>query len=371
MLGYEYWKESVDAKGGIIVGDDVYRVEFSYLDTESVNNNASTCVKILAETCNFIFGPYGTGANEQAAKAAKEINIPLITASAAGKVVYDTGSPWVCGLLPPASGYLPPVLEIYLKQEPPPKTYVIIASTDGGAQQDASNTENMAKNNGLQNKGSNYGEIPGFRFEKGLINYDFNQNFSINTFTKLAEVLAKDVPDLILVACRPEGQFLVNALQQAKVTPKGLALSVGPSLGSFVGTNIAGGSPWLDNDTTFSFDRWGSAKNFATAFISRYNMKADYISCGGYSCGIVLELALQKAGIVNREKVMDELLKIDTTLSYGPVKINLQPKDGGVGQNLAKKVVPIQLQHKHNPDRIEAIELKEPKDLLYPFKWDQ
>ncbi|GAC1562918.1 MAG: hypothetical protein NVS3B17_16780 [Vulcanimicrobiaceae bacterium] len=60
--GYEFWKDYVNAHGGIKTGGKTYKVDIQYADDET---NAQTSAKLVEkfinqDHVNFILGPYGS-----------------------------------------------------------------------------------------------------------------------------------------------------------------------------------------------------------------------------------------------------------------------------------------------------------------------
>jgi branched-chain amino acid transport system substrate-binding protein len=61
--GYDLWKDTVNAKGGLKVGAKTYKVDVVYYDDESkAPTSARLTEKLLAEDkVAFLFGPYSSG----------------------------------------------------------------------------------------------------------------------------------------------------------------------------------------------------------------------------------------------------------------------------------------------------------------------
>ncbi len=124
---------------------------------------------------------------------------------------------------------------------------------------------------------------------------------------------------------------------------KGIGLSVGPSTPEF---SAALGK---DGDYVFSGVQWvpeqkstgaiiGSAQDYIQAFQKKYNIIPEYHSADGAAAGLALQLAIEKAGSLDREKVRDALASLDVDTFYGHLKFDSR------GANADKPMVVIQLQ---------------------------
>src|SRR5512146_1531538 len=67
LNGYQLWAKTVNAKGGIKVGDKSYTVKIKYYDDGSSPTKSAqlTTQLITADKVNFLLGPYGTSATLQ------------------------------------------------------------------------------------------------------------------------------------------------------------------------------------------------------------------------------------------------------------------------------------------------------------------
>ncbi|MGH2544513.1 MAG: ABC transporter substrate-binding protein, partial [Ardenticatenaceae bacterium] len=61
--GYEYWKEHVNARGGVRVGDQQYMVEIIYYDdTSDPETGARLTERLITEDeVDFVLGPFSSG----------------------------------------------------------------------------------------------------------------------------------------------------------------------------------------------------------------------------------------------------------------------------------------------------------------------
>ncbi|HET20130.1 MAG TPA: hypothetical protein ENO16_05940 [Chromatiales bacterium] len=78
--GYELWREQVNARGGIPVGERHYQVEILYRDDQSDARNTGRLLDdlIAQDAVDFLLGPYGSDASFEAAATAEQRRIPMV-----------------------------------------------------------------------------------------------------------------------------------------------------------------------------------------------------------------------------------------------------------------------------------------------------
>jgi branched-chain amino acid transport system substrate-binding protein len=55
-------------------------------------------------------------------------------------------------------------------------------------------------------------------------------------------------------------------------------------------------------------------------FKAKYKSEPDYGQASAALCGALFQMAIEKAGSLDRDKVRDELAKLDVVTFFGPVK---------------------------------------------------
>ena len=81
--GYEFWRDEVNAKGGIKVGDKHYKVKFVSYDDQSVGGRVQQLYTRLInqDKANFLFSPYSSGLTAPATVISEQY----------GKIMIDSG----------------------------------------------------------------------------------------------------------------------------------------------------------------------------------------------------------------------------------------------------------------------------------------
>jgi branched-chain amino acid transport system substrate-binding protein len=76
-------------------------------------------------------------------------------------------------------------------------------------------------------------------------------------------------------------------------------------------------------------DVFGSTENFNKLFREKYKLEPDYGEASSAVSGVVLQLAIEAAGTLDKKAVREELAKMNTMTFFGPIKF------GPNGQEIA------------------------------------
>jgi len=320
--GYELWKETVNKKGGIKIGNKSYKVNIKYYDDESDPNRGAKLVEklITEDKIKLILGPYGSESVFATSAITEKYGAIMVQGGAAADKLYTRGFKNLFGIYTVATEYMDDILEMLKNKSPKPETVAIIYSNDLFSAQVAQGAKKSAEKYGY--KVVLYKDYP-----KGT------QDLS----TVIVEIKGKN-PDIIL-GC---GHFqdtivIVKQSKDYKVNPKAIGFSVGPALPDFVDSlkgdaeNVLGAAQWT---TTLKYKDpvFGSNTEFVKAYKAKYNEEPAYHAAGGAAAGVIFQRAIEKAG------TKDDLAKIRAALSsydeetlYGRIKFDATGKVVGKG----------------------------------------
>jgi len=92
--GYDLWAETVNAHGGIRVGDKTYRVKIIYYDDQSKPQiSAELTDKLISQDhVSFLLGPYGSPATFADAAIAERYGVPMVEANGAARKIFERGA---------------------------------------------------------------------------------------------------------------------------------------------------------------------------------------------------------------------------------------------------------------------------------------
>jgi len=309
--GYDLWAEQANKAGGISVGGKKYKVEIVYADYQSNTPRAvqTTEQMITQDNINFLFGAFGSGAAKAASTVSEKYKVPTIAAAASSSQVYDQGYKYLFGTFTPNDTLTTPLTQIIKAKAPEVKKVAILARNDLFPLAIAQEMEKSAKANGL--------EV--VYFEKYAIG-------TLDHSATLSQIKSLDpqwifvtgyINDLLLV----RKQMVDQELKAPVVT-----MIAGPAYQDFIESagqsaeNITSASWWHPAERYEGKDIFGTTENFVKLFHDKYKSDPDYGQASAAVCGALFQMAIERAGSLDRDKVRDELAKLDVVTFWGPVK---------------------------------------------------
>jgi len=309
--GYDLWAEQANKAGGISVGGKKYKVEIVYADYQSNTPRAvqTTEQMITQDNINFLFGAFGSGAAKAASTVSEKYKVPTIAAAASSSQVYDQGYKYLFGTFTPNDTLTTPLTQIVKSRAPDVKKVAILARNDLFPLAIAQEMEKSAKASGF--------EV--VYFEKYAIG-TLDHSATLSQMKSLAPqwvFVTGYINDLLLIR-----KQMVDQQMKAPV----VTMIAGPAYQDFIESagqsaeNITSASWWHPAEEYASKDIFGSTSNFVKLFKDKYKSEPDYGQASAAVCGALFQIAIERAGSLDREKVRDELAKMDVVTFFGPVK---------------------------------------------------
>ncbi len=309
--GYDLWAEQANKAGGISVGGKKYKVEIVYADYQSNTPRAvqTTEQMITQDNINFLFGAFGSGAAKAASTVSEKYKVPTIAAAASSSQVYDQGYKYLFGTFTPNDTLTTPLTQIIKSKAPDVKKVAILARNDLFPLAIAQEMEKSAKANGLDV----------VYFEKYAIG-TLDHSAALSQIKSLSPqwiFITGYINDLLLVR-----KQMVD--QQMKATV--VTMIAGPAYQDFIASagqsaeNITSASWWHPAEQYDGKDIFGTTSNFVKLFHDKYNSDPDYGQASAAVCGALFQMAIERAGSLDREKVRDALAALDVVTFWGPVK---------------------------------------------------
>ena len=309
--GYDLWAEQANKAGGISVGAKKYKVEIVYTDYQSNTPRAvqATEQMITQDNINFMFGPFGSGAAKAASTVSEKYKVPTLAATASSSQVYDQGYKYLFGTFTPNDTLTTPLTQIIKAKLPDVKKVAILARNDLFPLAIAQEMEKSAKANGM--------EV--VYFEKYAIG-TLDHSAALSQIKSLAPqwiFITGYINDLLLV----RKQMVDQQMKEAVMT-----MIAGPAYQDFIESagqsaeNITSASWWHPAEQYDGTDIFGSTANFVKLYKAKYKSEPDYGQASAALCGALFQMAIEKAGSLDRDKVRDELAKLDVVTFFGPVK---------------------------------------------------
>lgn len=307
--GYDLWLETVNKQGGINIGGTRRRVEMVYYDDES---NAQTGAKlteklITEDKAQFILGPFSSPITMQTSVIGEKYKVITIAPLANSDAIYARGFKYVFSTLPPATKYMKLFLDMAVTLEPKPRTIAIMALNNPFGLLVAQGARDHAKALGLE------------------VIYEEKypaQSSDVSAF--LTQIKAKN-PDILLASSFFQEALLISKqAKELKVCPKMLTFTVGPALPDFAQSlgkdaEYVYGSEWWLPNMGWKGPVFGSSQDYARLVQERFGYQPGYHTAAGTASGLLLQLAIEKAGSTDTEKVREALLGLDVETFWGPV----------------------------------------------------
>jgi branched-chain amino acid transport system substrate-binding protein len=342
--GYDLWAEKQNAAGGIKAGNDSYKVEIIYSDYQSNTPRAvqSAELMITENKVDALFAPFGSGATKAVSAVSEKYGVPMIAAQAASAQVYDQGFKYLFGMYTPNDTVVKPLVDLVLKSDPSIKRVAVLSRNDLFPLAIA---EEFLK----------YAKAKGFEIVS-------DQKYPIGTvdFSSALTQIRASKPDWIYTTGYTNDNILIRKqMQEQGVKTRLIAMLIGPTTPEFIANtgklaeNVVTAS-WWDVAAKFKGDDvFGSAEGFEKAFRAQNdNRYPDYSVASAAACGVVLALAVNKAGTVEKAKVRDQIAALDANTFYGHIKF------GPTGQIESLKPPTMQIQN-GQPTVVDPVEIKQ------------
>ncbi len=326
--GYELWKDKVNSLGGIKVGKKRYRVEIIYYDDQSdPKTTAKLIEKLITEDgVRFILGPYGSAQVFAAAGVVEKYRALMVQGGGASTKIYRQGYKHVFGVFNVAPDYGKNLIDLAVSLSPKPRTVAILYEKDIFSEDAAKGAREEARKKGLK--------VVLFEgYPKGT-----------QDLSSLMLKLRLKRPDVVIGAGHfRDSVLVVKQLKQFKINPKFLGLTVGPPLPAFVkalgrdAEYVFGPVQW-SKAFRYKDPLFGSTQGYVRAFREKYGEDPEYHSAGGTAAALSLQLAIERAGSLEVEKVRKALLSMKEETFYGVIGFD------ETGKIVTKRMAVIQVQ---------------------------
>lgn len=308
--GYDLWAEQVNKAGGITVGGKKMKVEIVYTDYQSNTPRAVQAAEqlITQGKVDFLFSPFGSGAAKAASTVSEKYRMPTIASTASSAQVYDQGYKYLFGTFTPNDTLTTPLTQIVAQKAPNVKRVAIIARNDLFPLAIAQEMEKSAKNRGL--------EVA--MFEKYAIN-------TMDHSSALAQVKAANADWIFVTGYINDLVLIRKQMSDQRIGAPVVTMIAGPAYQEFIDAagagaeNISSAAWWHPAVRYQGKDLFGTADNFVKLFRAKYNSTPDYAQASSAVSGALFQMAIEKAGSLDREKVRDALAGMNVVTFWGPV----------------------------------------------------
>ena len=324
---YQLAIDTINAKGGVKVGDKTYKLALKLYDNQS---DTSLAVRqytklVTSDKVNFLLGPFASNFVLDTSSVAEKYQIPMVQGGGASGQIYARGYKYVYGTLPAAEDYYSSTIDMLGKLNPKPATVALVAADDSFDVSVAKGTRQHLKDAGL--------------------NLVVDEKFADNNgeFSSILSVIKSKNPDVILwTGHETDALNFIRQMKGLDVNVKLYALTVGVPTADFRGAlkNDAnytyGMTTWLPNPHLT--DQWfGNAAVFAKTYKAKFGYDPDYHAASATADVETYAVAIAAAGSLDPTKVRDAVAAVSFDSLYAHVKY------GANGQIVLPQVV-IQVQ---------------------------
>ena len=309
--GMNLWVEVVNKAGGIKVGAKKMKVEIVYVDYQSNTPRAVQATEklITQDKVDFLFSPFGSGAAKAASSVSEKYQMPTIAATASSEQVYDQGYKYLFGVYTPNQTLTEPLSDLVRKQAAGVQRVAILARNDLFPLAIAQEMEKSAKKRGM--------------------NVVYFEKYAIGTLDHASALsqIKSVAPHWIFATGYINDLILIKKqMSDLGIEAPVVTMVAGPAYKEFVAAlgkgaeNISSASWWHPAVRYTSKDVFGSTENFNKMFRAKYGVEPDYGEASSAVSGVVLQLAIEQAGSLDKKAVRDALAAMNTMTFFGPIK---------------------------------------------------
>lgn len=311
--GYELWVEQVNGAGGISVGSEKRRVELVYYDYESNTPKAVQLAEKLVndDKVDFLFAPFGSGPTKAASSVAEKYGVPMIASTASSAEVFDQGYKNLFGVFTSNDTATEPIAELVSKTFPQIKKVAILARNDLYPLSLAQEFAKSATKRGME-----------------VVVFDKYAIGTMDHASALTQIRAAR-PDWVFATGYTNDLILVRK-QMADISVRARLITMinGPAYQEFndavgaLSEGLTGASWWHPAAKYQGEDIFKSSENYTKLFKAKYKSDPDFTNAGGTTIGVVLQMAIERAGTTDRAKVREALSQTKFQTFFGPIAFN-------------------------------------------------
>ena len=287
------------------------KVEIVYIDYQSNTPRAVQATErlITQDNVQFVFAPFGSGAAKAASTVAERYGVPMIAATASSSQVYDQGYKFLFGTFTPNDTLTNPLTTIIRQRLPDVKKVAILARNDLFPLAIAQEMEKSSKERGL--------EV--VYFEKFAIN-------TLDHSSALAQIKAANPQWIFATGYTNDLVLMRKQMTDQRIEAPVVTMIAAPAYQEFIDAagkgaeNITSAAWWHPAVRYKGIDIFGTTESYVKLFKDTYKADPDYANASASVSGALFQIAIEKSGTINRQKVRDELAKMDVTTFWGQVK---------------------------------------------------
>jgi branched-chain amino acid transport system substrate-binding protein len=357
--GYEFWRDEVNAAGGIKAGGKSYKVNFVSYDDQSVGGRVQQLYTRLVnqDRAQFLFSPYSSGLTAPAAVISEQYGKIMIDSGGAEEKPFQLGNKYLFMVITSASHYLSGAVAA-LKSKNPHARIAMVYSDDPFSKAVLAATKQQAEAAGME------------------VVMDESYAPSTTDFGPIVNKIISSNADAFMGGGHySDGATLARQMYDQKANMKWVSILVAPADDKFgelgaAAMGVTVPSQWEDQ-VSFKPQFGPTTAEFSKAYQAKFNAKADYHAASGYTSGAILQHAIEQANSIDTDKVAAALNATDVTTFFGRVKFATDPGNHGLQE--AHEMVLAQWQKVDGKPGRQVVwpEAAKSADLIYPISASQ
>jgi branched-chain amino acid transport system substrate-binding protein len=357
--GYEFWRDEINAAGGIKAGGKSYKVNFVNYDDQSVGGRVQQLYTRIVnqDRAQFLFGPYSSGLTAPAAVISEQYGKIMVASGGAEEKPYLLGNKYLFMVITSATHYLSGAVEA-LKSKNPHAKIAMVYSDDPFSKTVLTATKQQAEAAGMQ------------------VVMDESYSPSTTDFGPIVNKIISSNADAFMGGGHySDGATLARQMYDQKANMKWVSILVAPGDDKFgelgaAAMGVTVGSQW-EVQVNYKPQFGPTSQEFTKAYEAKYNAKPDYHSASGYTAGAILQHAIEQANSIEPEKVAAALNATDVTTFFGHIKFATDP--GHHGLQTAHEMVLAQWQKVNGKPGRQVVwpDAAKSANLIYPLAASQ
>lgn len=313
---YLFWKETVNARGGIEIRGKRYPVELIFYDDKSdPPTSAKLTEKLITEDrVDLLLGGFGSSQVIAASAVSERFRYPMTSGAASTLKLFDRGFKYYFSLLGKAPEEVRGCVEILPTLNPRPGTAAIIGANIPFCADAADGFKVYAEKVGVR-----------------IVHFELFP-MALTDYNSLLNKVKEKRPDVLLVGSHSlVAMRTMKSLKEIDFSPKGVFFSYGPTVPDFIESlgkeaeYAFAASEWTPN-LPYRDDVFGRARDFNNQYLKRFGRAPDFVEAASVAGALIQQQAVQELGITpplkdrDREKIMQFLYSKRFDNFYGPIR---------------------------------------------------
>ena len=351
---YDLWKDIVNEAGGIDVDGKKYKIDIVYYDTKSETQTAAKLVEklIVEDKVQFLLAPFGSASVYASSTISEQYGVPMVSGQGASQIIYERGYKYIFSATADTTDYLRSSFDLAETLTPPIRKVAIIYENELFSGFCADSCKIFAQERNME-----------------VIYFDKYES-STNDLSPALLTIASKKPDMLVVVGWPTtSQIAQRQIKELNLNFPIVVQAFGPAIPTWresvgdAALYVIAEEQFNVNDESTRDHVFGTAKDYTKAHVARYGYIPTYDDANSAAAALSLQLAIENAGSIERDKVRDALAILDEPTFVGQLKF----KPNGSRLNPSLYAVQIQDKDPKKPAVFVFPEAVKEADIVYPM----